>query len=129
MLQWRNLFSRFSAGLSFGQAVDAAGLVDARLIKYSGTPCFAQHGIEMRETRLEAFTRPKSSTESLIRVMFKGPGWQFVDDAGTPFERGKVVTIAQSAWQRIAASTKSNSFVRLAESSSEPVACGTGRGG
>lgn len=40
-------------------ALAATDFVDTRLVKHSETPCFVQQGVELRETLIEAFTRPR----------------------------------------------------------------------
>jgi hypothetical protein len=102
----------------------ATGFVDAQLVKYSGSPCFTQQGVEMRETRLEAFTRGALASDRLIRVVYKGPASKVSDDSGNSFLRGMATAISAASWQRIAASGMAGSFVCLAEPTAQPVNCG-----
>lgn len=107
-------------------ALTEAGFIYAQLLKYGSTPCFKQNGIELRETRLEAFTPcARSPLAQTVRVVYKGPLAKLVDDHGACFIRGHVTQVAATTWQRIASGRLADSFVRLSDGSVQHVACGT----
>jgi hypothetical protein len=104
------------------------GFINVQLVKYGGSPCFVQQGAELRETRLEAFTRGQTNTEEeMVRVVYKGPLNQLTDDGGTIFERGKPTLVPAPVWQQLAASTMSESFVKLASGKNHVTSCGISR--
>ncbi len=106
-------------------ALDQAGFQDVQFVKYSGTPCFQQQGVEMRETRLEARTPCEvKGDEENVTVVYKGPAAQIIDDHGNIFVRGEAIPVPPSVWLRLAASSLSASFVSLAPSSKQVLTCG-----
>jgi catechol 2,3-dioxygenase-like lactoylglutathione lyase family enzyme len=105
-------------------ALAATGFVDAQLVTYSGSPCFTQQGVELRETRIEAFTRPAAGSDRRIRVVYKGPASKVSDDSGNTFLRGVATSIPAASWQRLAASKMAQSFVPLSEPADHATSCG-----
>jgi catechol 2,3-dioxygenase-like lactoylglutathione lyase family enzyme len=107
------------------EALEATGFVDAQLIKYSGSPCFVQSGIQMRETRVEAFSQAGVfDRDELVQVLYKGPASRLTIDSGLTLSRGVPMSLSAASWQRIAASPVAASIVRLAEPSPQRAACG-----
>lgn len=106
-------------------AVEAHGFVKLQLEKYAETPCFMQDGVELRETRLAAFAPQADPPGSeLVRVVFKGPYAELLDDDAGRFIRGEAKSISAEVWQRLAGGPVADLFVKLAEPSSTSTRCG-----
>ncbi len=93
-------------------AVERAGFCDVQLLKFGSSPSFTAHGVELRETILQAVKSPKADEESIL-VMYKGPFRELVDDACHTFRRGDRVWISSDAWDRLCSGSLEDSFVRL----------------
>ena len=111
-------------------ALETAGFQRLELLKYASSPCFTQNGIELRETRLQAFSPmtaedPHASLPSTeLRVLYKGPFAQIVDDCGVTFQRGKVRSISPAFWQHLMRGPWASSFALLSTSDGKRLSCG-----
>lgn len=106
------------------RAVEAQGFVNLQLVKYGTSPCFVQKGIEMRETRLEASTPQNNPANGrLVQVVYRGPFSEISADEIGKFVRGEPRSIPIDAWERLAMSNGTESFTKLAEPASAPLAC------
>jgi hypothetical protein len=99
-------------------SLETQGFQHLRLAKYGASPCFLHEGVEMRETRLEAFApQTASAEESLVRVLYRGPCFSIALDGLDDFKRGEPRWISVEAWEQLVAMHGSDSFVKLADSS------------
>jgi len=83
------------------EALESAGLVGIRLLKYEAKPCFVRDGVSMREMQLEAFAPPGDEGDE-VEVLYRGPLREVRDDAGRIFPRGSRVAVPPgvAAWLR-----------------------------
>ena len=82
-------------------ALEQAGCVGLRLLKYDAGPCFVREGVAMREMQLEAFM-PSGTSEDEVEVLYRGPLREVQDDDGRAYPRGRRVAVpsAVAAWLR-----------------------------
>jgi SAM-dependent methyltransferase len=83
------------------EALERAGFVGVRLLKYEAKPCFVRDGVAMREMQLEAFAPPSDEGDE-VEVLYRGPLREVRDDAGRIFPRGSRVAVPSrvAAWLR-----------------------------
>ncbi len=88
------------------------GFQQVQLLKYRGSACFTQRGIEMRETRLEALTpqQPPVSEEK-VTVVFKGPAIAILLEGDLRFNRAEPQEVSPRIAQQLATGPLSESFV------------------
>ena len=82
------------------QLLESVGFEGVRLIQLEAKPCFVRDGVEMRETRLEAW-KPARPGGSGPVVLYKGPFREVTDDAGVVYPRGKRIAVDTAAVERL----------------------------
>jgi catechol 2,3-dioxygenase-like lactoylglutathione lyase family enzyme len=112
------------------EALREVGFVAITVTKFSTSPIFIHHGVEMREQRLVAWS-PVASQERTCEVLYKGPFAEAVDDVGQVFPRGRRVKVSQSDWNRLRESLAAEQFLFLQPhgstlDSSSNASCGCG---
>ena len=80
--------------------LESAGFEGVRLMQLDAKPCFVRDGVEMRETRLEAW-KPARPGEGRPVVLYKGPFREVTDDAGVVYPRGERVAVDAAAVERL----------------------------
>jgi len=86
-------------------ALERAGFVGLRLLKYDAKPCFVRDGVAMREMQLEAFAPPVDEGEE-VEVLYRGPLREVRDDADRIYPRGSRVAVPSA----VAASLRSSNL-------------------
>jgi catechol 2,3-dioxygenase-like lactoylglutathione lyase family enzyme len=76
------------------EALQGAGFTGLHFEKLGDVHCFGVRGVELREMRLLGRKPPGGPAVGAARVLYKGPFAEVVDEDGTVFPRGEVVTVS-----------------------------------
>lgn len=79
--------------------LEGAGFLGVRMVKFDAQPCFARHGIGMRELQLEGF-KPAATSGEMIEVLYTGP-FEKVEAGGVMMARGRRVRVPASLANRL----------------------------
>jgi catechol 2,3-dioxygenase-like lactoylglutathione lyase family enzyme len=109
------------------RALESAGFVDLRMLKFDANPCFVRNEVAMRELQLEGWKR-RSAGEATAEVMYKGPFRQVTDDEGRSFSRGRRLRVPASVAQRLQAGEWAGAFVIFSPAAESTMSsCGSGK--
>jgi catechol 2,3-dioxygenase-like lactoylglutathione lyase family enzyme len=94
--------------------LESAGFEGVRLLQLDAKPCFVRDGVEMRETRAEAWKPARNGSGVRPVVLYKGPFREVADDGGVVYPRGERVTVDLAAVERLRRGGWAEHFLILA---------------
>jgi catechol 2,3-dioxygenase-like lactoylglutathione lyase family enzyme len=106
--------------------MEAAGLVNVRMLKFDAKPCFVRDGVGMRELQLEGY-RSVASQGGELEVIYKGPFRDVRDDSGRVFARGRRALVPAAVAQHLRTGEWAGQFTICEPAATRPAtvtACG-----
>jgi SAM-dependent methyltransferase len=82
-------------------ALARAGFAGAFFEKLGDIHCFRVNGVELRETRLNAWRPTEADSGATRDVLYKGPFERVSDEDGTVYPRGERVAVVARAAERL----------------------------
>jgi catechol 2,3-dioxygenase-like lactoylglutathione lyase family enzyme len=94
-------------------AVARAGFASPFFEKLGDIHCFRVNGVELRETRLNAWRPAEEGSAGSRQVLYKGPFERVTDEDGAIYPRGERVTVTPRAWERLTHGPGAGQFLFL----------------
>jgi catechol 2,3-dioxygenase-like lactoylglutathione lyase family enzyme len=94
-------------------AVAQAGFAGAFFEKLGEIHCFRVNGVELRETRLNAWRPTEAGSAATSDVLYKGPFERVTDEDGTVYPRGERVAVTARAVGRLRHGPAAGQFLFL----------------
>jgi catechol 2,3-dioxygenase-like lactoylglutathione lyase family enzyme/SAM-dependent methyltransferase len=103
------MVSRVPAQTEPAAALQAAGFVGIRIVKYNEKPWFEHDGVGLREVKILG-RQPYVNDPKERAVVYRGPFREAIDDDGRNYPRNQLVAIPSAVWQLLRESPAAEQF-------------------